>query len=119
MNYSHLIVGKPAEVKDTPPKSVKIHFYPRDGRAYAYYTGPNVASGVEYEVKSRDDAVKCTRRAVERANEFNTTMEFLHGPADRFDEVRGFCLSAQAESACKAELKSVKNQSKGMWKVQF
>lgn len=117
-----LIVGKPnrtvEEVKNTPFRTVEIHFYAYDGKAYARYFGPNVGGqGVECEVKNRDAAVAMVHRAVERANEHNTTIQMLHGPESSPE--LDFCLSDEAYAACKNELQNVKNKFRGLFGPSF
>jgi hypothetical protein len=117
-----LIIGKPnrtvEEVKNTPFRTVEIHFYAYEGKAYARYFGPNVSGqGVEVEIKNRDSAVAMVRRAVERANEYNTTIQMLHGPESSPE--LGFCLSDEAYAACKTELLKTRNQYRGLFNPSF
>lgn len=118
MSAANWIVGKPKEVKETAPVIVEIAFFAEDGKAKCIYTGPNTTQkGIVVEVKDQAHVIALVRRAVQRANEFQTTITLLHGP--EIDGYAKFCLSDQTYAKCKTEIEKAEIKERGLWKASW
>lgn len=119
MEAAEWIVGKPAKREKVAPRTVEIVFFAEDGKAICVYRGPNTSqAGIEIEVKDRSHALNLVKKAVQRANEFETSIKMLHG--SEIDGYASECLSDEVAMICRAMVEKAENKAdKGLWKASW
>lgn len=119
MDAAEWIVGKSAKREKVAPRTVEIVFFAEDTKAICVYRGPNTSQkGIEVEVKDRSHALALVKKAVQRANEFETSIKMLHG-----SEIDGYakdCLSDKVAMICRAIVEKAEHTAdRGLWKASW